>query len=71
MKEKSIFEKEEKEKLGQTLIYCGLVFRSSIKDFEQVRDYLLKWTDAELIFQTKSFDYLWISRKAPPKETSQ
>jgi len=63
---RAVFE-GEKERLGETLLYFALVFRSSLKTFETVRDYLLKFTDAELIFQTKSVEYLWIT-KAPPKK---
>jgi len=63
---KSVFE-GEKERLGETLFYFALVFRAPLKTFETVRDYLLHFTDAELIFQTKSVEYLWIT-KAPPKK---
>ena len=51
---------------AETSYFCALVFKAPIKTFEQVREYLLKFSDAQLIFQTKSVDYLWIV-KAPPK----
>jgi hypothetical protein len=59
MNKKTVFTNEEKE-LGQTLYYFALVFKGPIKTFEAIRDYLLKFSDAELIFQTKSIQYLWI-----------
>ena len=71
MGEKSVFSEQvggskEDSLNGATSYFCALVFKAPIKTFEQVRDYLLKFSDAELIFQTKSVDYLWIVR-APPK----
>jgi len=54
---------------NETIFFCALVFKANLKTFEKIRDYLLNFTDAELIFQTKSVDYLWV-QKAPPKYTS-
>ena len=70
--QKSIFSekvegsKEDSLNGATTTYYCALVFKAPLKTFEQVREYLLKFSDAQLIFQTKSVDYLWIV-KAPPK----
>jgi len=65
---KSNFGQKEKEKLGETLFYCALVFRGSLKEFENVRDYLLRFTNAALTFQKFSTDYLWITRAPNRKE---
>jgi hypothetical protein len=67
--DKFSFKKEtenQAESMGQSLFYFALVFKAPLKTFEDVRDFLLKFSEAQLIFQTKSVDYLWIM-KAPPK----
>jgi len=68
--EKSFSKQNEDKRLGQTLYFCGLVFRGTLAEFESVRDFLLKWTEAKLIFQTRSPDYLQIVR-APPKNRQE
>lgn len=52
----------------ETLYFCALVFRGSIKEFDMLKDYLLKFTSAKITYQKISPEYLHVVR-APPKET--
>ncbi|MEM1590263.1 MAG: hypothetical protein QW175_07585 [Candidatus Bathyarchaeia archaeon] len=52
---------KEKPALNETILNFALIFRSDLKTFEKIRDYLLK-SGAQLIYQTKSTEKIFVAR---------
>jgi len=71
MNSKNDFSAEEND-LAETIISFAFVCRGTLKDFETIRSFILKFSKAKLVFQTKAIAPLWIRRTPPPnKEDSQ
>lgn len=51
----------KKPDLNETILNFALIFRSDLKTFEKIRDFLLK-SGAQLIYQTKSTEKIFVSR---------
>lgn len=47
--------------LDKTILNFALIFRIDLKNFERIRDFLLK-SGAQLIYQTKSTEKIFVSR---------
>lgn len=52
---------KNKPQPDETILNFALIFRTDLKTFEKIRDYLLK-SRAQLIYQTKSTEKIYISR---------
>lgn len=50
-----------KQQLNETILNFALIFRTDLKTFEKVRDYLLK-SGVQLIYQTKSTEKIIVAR---------
>jgi hypothetical protein len=49
----------------QTIHFAGFILKTTGKTFEQIINYILTETDAELIYQTHSVSYLFITDSQP------
>ncbi|MEM1589973.1 MAG: hypothetical protein QW175_06110 [Candidatus Bathyarchaeia archaeon] len=47
--------------MNETILNFALIFRTDLKTFEKIREYLLK-SGAQLIYQTKSTEKIFVSR---------
>jgi len=54
---------EEKSDLAETIVNFAFVCKGSLKEFENIRSYILRFSQATLVFQTKSIGPLWIERR--------
>ena len=52
----------------ETLYFFGLTFKGTIHEFESLREFLLKYTNSELIYQVKSIEYLLIFKASKVPE---
>ena len=65
LNEKNLFFAENEEDLAKTIINFAFVCKGTLKDFENIRDYILRFSEAKLIYQTKAIEPLFITRKKP------
>lgn len=52
---------KQKPQPNTTILNFALIFRSDLKTYEKIRDYLLN-SGAQLIYQTKSTEKIFVSR---------
>jgi len=71
MVSKSGFFNEKKFDVDETILNFGFVCKGTLRDFEVIRDYTLKFSRARLIYQAKAIEKLFIIRErseATPKK---
>ncbi|MEM2463934.1 MAG: hypothetical protein QXY07_04550 [Candidatus Bathyarchaeia archaeon] len=54
-------ETRRRPEINETVLNFALIFRTDLKTFEKIRDFLLK-CGAQLIYQTKSTEKIFVSR---------
>ncbi|MEM3618565.1 MAG: hypothetical protein QXK47_05790 [Candidatus Bathyarchaeia archaeon] len=54
-------ETRRRPEVSETILNFALIFRTDLKTFERIRDFLLQ-QGAQLIYQTKSTEKIFVSR---------